>query len=89
MQNVIIYKIPNIIKHIFENAKESVMAVSEGSQFMELKTDEKTIMVFDFVIKIDGEGNGGSPLLLLFDQYGLSLISLPQLIRLSLLSLMS
>ena len=39
------------------------MAVSEGLQFMEIKTDEKTIMVFDFVIKIDGEVNGlcGSP----------------------------
>ena len=64
-----------MIKHIFENTKENVMAVSEGSQFMEIKTDEKIIMVFDFVIKIDGEGNGpcGSPLLLLFDQYGSSL----------------
>ena len=80
-----------MIKHIFENTKENVMAVSEGSQFMEIKTDEKTIMVFDFVIKIDGEGNGlcGSPLLLLFDQHGLSLTSLPQLIRLSHLSLIA
>ena len=58
---------------------------------MEIKTDEKIIMVFDFVIKIDGEGNGlcGSPLLLLFDQHGLSLTSLPQLIRLSHLSLIA
>ena len=42
MQNVIIYKIRNMIKHIFENTKENVMAVSEGSQFMEIKTDEKS-----------------------------------------------
>ena len=42
MQNVIIYKIRNMIKHIFENTKENIMAVSEGSQFMEIKTDEKS-----------------------------------------------
>ena len=37
---------------------------------------KRAIMDFDFVIKIDGEGNGlcGSPLLLLFDQNGLSLL---------------
>ena len=83
MQNAIIYKIPNMIKHILENTKENVMAVSEGSQFMEIKTDEKIIMVFDFVIKIDGEGTGlcGSPLLLLFDQHGLSLTSSPPVLH--------
>ena len=72
-----------MIKHILENTKESVMAVSEGSQFMEIKTDEKTIMVFDFVIKIDGEGNGlcGSLLLLLFDQHVLPLTSLPPVLH--------
>ena len=42
MQNAIIYEIPNMIKHILENTKENVMAVSEGSQFMEIKTDEKS-----------------------------------------------
>ena len=47
-----------MIKHILENTKENVMAVSEGSRFMEIETDEKIVMVFEFVIKIDGEGNG-------------------------------
>ena len=72
-----------MIKHIFENTKENIMAVSEGSQFMEIKTDEKTIMVFNFVIKIDGEGNGlcGSLLLLLFDQHVLPLTSLPPVLH--------
>ena len=40
--NVIIYKIPNMIKNTLDYIKENVMAVSEGSQFMEIKTDEKS-----------------------------------------------